>query len=200
MKDHPMKRGRPRSFEPAEVLPHALHTFLRHGYSGASIDALATAMGLNKPSLYAAFGDKRQLFQRVLDERISTLARRYQEALARGDTLEGALRELFLEAVDVYTEEQRGCVVVSAAVTEAVVDESLAAFTRAFFERTDRGLALALARLVPANANPVSATMLGRLGNAVIHDIALRARVGEPKTKLRAFARDSATVLARAAG
>lgn len=179
------KRGRPRAFEPDEVLPRAFETFLRHGYAGTSTDALAGAMGLSKPSLYAAFGDKRQLFQRVLDERIGTLTRRFKLALDRGTSLETKLEALFLEAVTVY-EEQPGCVVISAAVTEAPGDEALAAFTREFFERTDRALAAVL-----------GGPTVGRLANAVIHDIALRSRIGESKTKLETFARASAAALAR---
>lgn len=194
MAEPPKKRGRPRAFEPDAVLPRAFETFLRHGYAGTSIDGLAGAMGLNKPSLYAAFGDKRQLFQRVIEERVATLSRRFKAAIDRGTTLESLLRELFLEAAQVY-DEQPGCVVVSAAVTEATVDESLATFTREFFERTDRALATAVAPYVDARS-AVSAATLGRLANGVIHDIALRSRVGESKAKLRAFAKESAHALA----
>lgn len=187
------KRGRPRAFEPDDVLPRAFETFLRHGYAGTSIDGVAEAMGLSKPSLYAAFGDKRKLFQRVIDERVVTLSRRFKAAIERGTSLETTMRELFLEAVEVY-DEQPGCVVVSAAVTEATVDEGLATFTREFFERTDRALAAAFAPHLPAKS-AVSAATLGRLANGIIHDIALRARVGESKPKLRAYAKDSAHAL-----
>ena len=197
MSSTPKKRGRPRAFEPADVLPRAFETFLRHGYAGSSIDALASAMGLNKPSLYAAFGDKRELFQRVIEERVVTLGRRFKLAMERGTTLATVLSELLLEAVELY-DEQPGCVVVSAAVTEAPVDDALASFTREFFERTDRALERALAPYVPAGA-PVSAATLGKLANGVIHDIALRARVGESKARLRAYAKESAHALARSA-
>jgi AcrR family transcriptional regulator len=197
MSSVPKKRGRPRAFEPADVLPRAFETFLRHGYAGTSIDGLAEAMGLNKPSLYAAFGDKRKLFQRVIDERVVTLGRRFKQALERGTSLESALRELLLEAVQVY-DEQPGCVVVSGAVTEAAVDDSLALFTREFFERTDRALEKAFAPWVPAGS-PVSAATLGKLANGIIHDIALRARVGESKARLRAYAKESARALALSA-
>lgn len=189
-----MARGRPRTFTPEDVLPHALDTFLRHGYAGASVDALAESMGLAKPSLYAAFGTKRELFQRVLEERIKTLSLRYRTAFARGDTLESALRELFLEAVEVYVDEQPGCVIACVAIAEAVVDPPLAEFTRAFFERSDKGLTSLISRFAADEA-----TALGRLANSVIHDIALRARVGETKAKLRTFARESAVMLARTA-
>lgn len=192
MSETAKKRGRPRAFEPEVVLPRAFDTFLLHGYAGTSIDALATAMGLNKPSLYAAFGDKRRLFQRVMEDRVATLGHRFVGAMARGNTLEELLRELYLEAVALY-EEQPGCLVVSPAVTESTVDPELAEYTRKFFELTDRGIASALARFVPDKAK---AATLGRLSNGIIHDIALRSRVGESRTKLRAFAKESAQLLA----
>lgn len=58
----PAKRGRPRSFDPDEVIKAAMKVFWRKGYRGASYADLTEATGLNKPSLYAAFGDKDQLF------------------------------------------------------------------------------------------------------------------------------------------
>src|SRR5438477_3862431 len=60
-------RGRPRSFDKEKALDAALQVFWRTGYEGASLAALTAAMGIEKPSMYAAFGDKEQLFRAVLD-------------------------------------------------------------------------------------------------------------------------------------
>lgn len=65
------KRGRKRSFEPEAVLDQAMQVFWRQGYAGTSYSDLTAATGLNKPSLYAAFGDKEALFAAAL-ERYST--------------------------------------------------------------------------------------------------------------------------------
>ncbi len=59
--------GRPRSFDKEKALDAALQVFWRKGYEGASMADLTSAMGIEKPSLYAAFGDKEQLFLQVLD-------------------------------------------------------------------------------------------------------------------------------------
>src|SRR4051812_23312840 len=55
-------RGRPRSFDRERALQHAMEVFWKQGYEGTSIHDLTAAMGINPPSLYAAFGDKERLF------------------------------------------------------------------------------------------------------------------------------------------
>lgn len=59
--------GRPRSFDTGKTLDRALQVFWRKGYEGTSLSDLTTAMGINRPSLYAAFGNKEALFRKVLD-------------------------------------------------------------------------------------------------------------------------------------
>lgn len=59
--------GRPRAFDRGQALDQAMDVFWRHGYEGASLAELTRAMGVNPPSLYAAFGNKEGLFRAVLD-------------------------------------------------------------------------------------------------------------------------------------
>lgn len=66
-----MKAGRHRGFEKAEALEKALHLFWQNGYSGTSLAELTAVMGINKPSLYAAFGNKEQLFSHCLEHYLS---------------------------------------------------------------------------------------------------------------------------------
>src|SRR5258706_1307538 len=63
----PAQPGRPRAFDPDAALERAMHVFWAKGYEGASLSDLTQAMRINRPSLYAAFGNKEQLFRKVLD-------------------------------------------------------------------------------------------------------------------------------------
>ena len=61
------RRGRPREFDTGEVLERAMRLFWRKGYAATSLSDLTEAMGMNRASLYGAFGNKESLFRRVLD-------------------------------------------------------------------------------------------------------------------------------------
>src|SRR5579862_6084941 len=68
------RMGRPRSFDADEALDRALAVFWQRGYEGASLSELTQAMGITRPSLYAAYGNKEELFRKALD--------RYEERAA----------------------------------------------------------------------------------------------------------------------
>lgn len=65
------ERGRPRNFDPDTALDRALEVFWQHGFQAASLADLTSAMGLSKPSLYAAFGDKESLYLKVLERYVA---------------------------------------------------------------------------------------------------------------------------------
>ena len=77
-----MALGRPREFNVDKALDRALVVFWRNGYEGASIADLTEAMGINPPSLYAAFGNKEGLFRKALDRYAQQRAKFWNEALA----------------------------------------------------------------------------------------------------------------------
>src|SRR5215813_9315472 len=130
----PKKRGRPREFDPAVALATAGKTFLRHGYTGTSLETLSSAMKLNKPSLYAAFGDKHALYMSVLEARYRMVSERYKVVFERGRTLEESLRNMFEECVEITLGEggPPGCPILAAATTESLLDDEIGEFTRRF--------------------------------------------------------------------
>ena len=116
------KAGRPREFCTEEALETALHLFRRKGYEGTSLSDLTEAIGVNRPSLYAAFGSKEDLFRRVLDR----YAERYEAALAAAlaqPTARGVAEALLLpSAPEPLPAKAAGCLLVQGAL--ACSDES----------------------------------------------------------------------------
>src|ERR1700745_4298649 len=74
--------GRPRAFDPDAALDRAMHVFWAKGYEGASLSDLTRAMRINRPSLYAAFGNKEELFRKVLDRYMDGPVAWFGKALA----------------------------------------------------------------------------------------------------------------------
>lgn len=112
-------RGRPRSFDRDQALEQAMEVFWKKGFEGASISDLTEAMGINPPSLYAAFGDKENLFLQAVD-RYNT---RRGESCPYCDepTAKGAVEKLLLYVADELccNDHPRGCMMVMAAATSS---------------------------------------------------------------------------------
>ena len=112
-----MAVGRPRSFDADQALECALKVFWRKGYEGATLPDLTKAMGINRPSLYAAFGNKEALFRKVLDRYAEGPAAYIREALEE-PTARKVAERLLLGAVDLATDPKHpgGCLAVHGAL------------------------------------------------------------------------------------
>lgn len=196
------RRGRPRAYDPRAALERATDAFWRAGYSATSLDDISAATGMNRPSLYAAFGDKHALYLEALARywRISLEATR--EALTGDRPLEEALMLAYEAALDIYFSgdgHPRGCFVVGTAVTETVEDaqirESVAAGLRSMDGDFEARLRLGLARgELRGDADPAG---LAVLASATMHTIAIRARAGIPRAELKELARKAVTTICR---
>src|ERR1700738_3386826 len=107
-KGEPKKRGRPRAYDPATAVARAAETFWKAGYAGTSLDELSEATGMNRPSLYAAFGDKRDLYIRALTQYWDRTRPAVKEALAYDRPLPEALRRLYGKALVIYLAGESG--------------------------------------------------------------------------------------------
>lgn len=110
--------GRPRAFDVDEALDRALEVFWRHGYDGAGISQLTSAMGIKPPSLYNTFGNKQELFRQVLDRYAHGPADYVQEALAE-PTARRAVERLLHGAADATTRPDcpPGCLTLQGGLT-----------------------------------------------------------------------------------
>src|SRR5262245_30196339 len=91
----PRGRGRPRAYDPDEALRGATAAFWRLGFSGASVDQLSDATDMNRPSMYAAFGDKRALYLKTLDRYIEQSNRTIRRTLDYERPLAEVLRNFY---------------------------------------------------------------------------------------------------------
>ena len=91
---HSRAPGRPRGFDVDAALDRAAEVFRTRGYDGASLDDLTAAMGIGRPSLYAAFGDKRKLFMRCLERLLHALLKQNPVRKPRQAVMVGHLQEL----------------------------------------------------------------------------------------------------------
>jgi AcrR family transcriptional regulator len=183
--------GRPREFDPEKALDRALRVFWEHGYEGASLTELTAAMGINRPSLYATFGNKEELFRKVLDRYAQDAAGYMREGL-REPTARGAVEKMLFASADELsaTGHPRGCLLVQGALacgneSEAVKRElssRRAAGEVAIRERLERAKAEGD---LPAEAD---AAELASFVMTVLHGMSVQAAGGAKREKLRRIA------------
>jgi TetR/AcrR family transcriptional regulator, copper-responsive repressor len=164
-------------------LRRARDKFWRTGYAATSLDDLAAAMGMNRPSIYAGFGDKRALYRAAV-ERYGAESRAWlARELTKPGPLPERLRAVYRSAAAIYRaggDPPRGCFLVGTAVTEAtrdervrtIVDTTFEAFTELFAERFER------AAREGELATSASPRALAQIATAALNTIALRARTG----------------------
>jgi TetR/AcrR family transcriptional regulator, copper-responsive repressor len=193
-------RGRPREFDPDEVLDRALALFWRKGFSATSLDDLCEAMDLNRPSLYRAFGDKRALYRRALARFVGRMEAEVGVVFAADVDLATALLRFYEGGIELYlsADPAPGCFVVCTAPVEAIVHADVREDLEQVIATLDRLLEkrFAEAARVGRLASGLAPASAAKLAHAVLHTLAIRARAGEPRAALRAIARNAVALLA----
>ncbi len=188
-----MARGRPRQFNEDEALNNAIQLFLERGLSGTSLDDLAAAMNMNRPSIYNAFGNKDEIYRRALARFCGQLDHGLRETLQASTSLRDGLRAFFYQAIEVYcgTNPPLGCLMICTAPAEAVVHPEVGADLQGMIHRLDRAFAERLERAQREAELPehFPTDHTAKLLQATLQTIALRARSGCSKRKLRELAR-----------
>ncbi|PQV46443.1 TetR family transcriptional regulator [Paraburkholderia sp. BL21I4N1] len=193
-KNDKRSRGRPRSYDPEQALSDARDAFWDGGYSGTSLDALSESTGMNRPSLYGAFGDKHALYLSTLDRYVESGLQGMEAALAGDRPLADALMSVYDGALAIYLpvgETARGCFLIGTALAESRTDQEvrdkLAAGLNTFDASFERRLERAKASgELDSAANPA---VLAKVASAVLHSLALRSRAGDSRASLRATAK-----------
>jgi len=186
-------RGRPRAFDAETALGRARDVFWDAGFSAASLDELAAAMEMNRPSVYAAFGDKEALYLKSLADYRDAGAAGLRAALDPKRPLADGLSEAYRSALSVYCgdpDAPRGCLLIGTAAVESVrnervraaLAESLGLFNAILEERFQRARK---GGEIDAASDPA---MLAKLAASIMYALAVRARAGESRIALEALA------------
>jgi AcrR family transcriptional regulator len=160
----------------------ARDTFWRGGYAATSLEDLSADMGMNRPSIYAAFGDKHVIYLRAATEYADMSRGWLATALARPQPLRDGLRAVYRYARDFYLAGDaapRGCFLLGTAVTEAnrdaevraIVENTMASFTDTFAERFERAER-------EGELSPHPPDTLAPIATAALNTLAVRARTG----------------------
>src|ERR1700743_1227920 len=98
----PKRRGRPRAYEPEQALGKALDLFRKGGFAATSLDDLSAATGMNRPSLYGAFGDKRELYIKSYERYRENARAAVRDVFRAQLPLRKRLERIYAIALDIY--------------------------------------------------------------------------------------------------
>ncbi|WP_022885506.1 TetR/AcrR family transcriptional regulator [Glaciibacter superstes] len=183
-----MAGGRPRTFDPDAALDRAVEVFWQQGYEGTAVSELTAAMGVNKPSLYAVFGTKAELFEQVVQRYAERELAYFRDALAQPTALEVARYYLERNAVALTRPERpRGCLSIQGGLSSNPANSAIPQFLARSRLTGEHALAdrLAQARAdgdLPADADPAA---LARFVMVVAEGQAVHAAAGASLEELQ---------------
>lgn len=196
------RRGRPRAYEPDVAIGQALDLFRRTGYAATSLDDLSAATGMNRPSLYGAFGDKRALYiksyQRYREDYTAKVL-----ALFKADIdIRERLRRFYAAALDIYTTgdvDPRGCFAVMTVASDAIADPEIRDLMVEGFKELDDAFAWCFRTAIARGELPETADVdvLAKMASALLNLSSIRARAGVPRTELDIIVDGAITQLCR---
>lgn len=187
-------RGRPREFNVDEALAAALRVFWTKGYDGASLSDLTDAMGITKPSLYAAFGNKEALFRKALDlyerEKLAYVGEALQAPTSRG-----VAERLLRGALEMQTSdcEPRGCMRVISSLACGPEADSIRADLMERRQSSQRALCERMQRAKDEGDLPGGTDVDGLCAylGAILQGMSVQAGSGATKPQLKALVETS---------
>lgn len=179
-------RGRPREFDTELALGAALRVFWAKGYEGASLSDLTDEMGITRPSLYAAFGNKETLFRQALDlyerDKLTYIGDAIEAPTARG-----VAERLLMGSVDAATTgDCKGCMGVIASVACQSVEPSIRDDVNARAESSRRAIIARMQQAIDAGEFRVAteAEAITRYLLAIMQGISVQAQSGASRDEL----------------
>lgn len=195
------KKGRPRRYDSDAALEKIMALFWRKGFTATSMDDLVIETQMNKPSLYAAFGNKAALYEKAIERFNHIASTRYRHELEKQsaqDKVTERIKRYLTSAIHFYTDNEglTGCMVLSTAVTEIedpAIRMMLNQVINAQTQQVEDALQEALEAGELKEGTDIHTIALGVV--ALLHSISLRARAGASVNELMPFADISQTLL-----
>lgn len=194
------RRGRPQKYDVDKALDGALQVFWLKGLSATSMDDLVVAMGMNKPSIYNAFGDKKSIYKRVVKRFSVQSIDQLNQIFINEPDIKEALLKFYRVALDIYfsTPDALSCFIVNTVPVESTKNADIKALLISTIDGIDKAIEQRLimaqkqGRVVDADA-----AYLAKLCHGVLQSIAIRARAGEPRELLDQFAVETVSFIVK---
>ncbi|MGX1497212.1 AcrR family transcriptional regulator [Labrenzia sp. MBR-25] len=188
------KRGRPRKFDEDVTLDRIMLVFWQHGYAATSLDQIAEATGLNRPSLYAAFGSKKDMYLKVISRFADQMQAYLHEAGQSASGLKPKLKAIMAAAIDLYCGKSSfcntafGCLAISTLTTEVADDPDFKTMMEHIVQRMDQGFTDLIRAETRGTVPEANVRFAAQHLSLILHGLSVRARAGESRAALQELA------------
>lgn len=185
-----MSRGRPKKFNNDQALHDAMLVFWRNGYRGTALDDLTAALNINKPSLYAAFGDKEELFLRVIDHYRSHILAPISKPLAQCTNLKDGLRQYFRDIAKIVIGKDTppGCLVACMLADECCESELIKTKLASAISESDQLFCRVFEKHIDELNPQITPEAAAVLLVSTLHGLSIRARAGASRETIESGA------------
>lgn len=192
-------RGRPRQFDETAAVAAAGELFWMNGFSATSLDDLAGEMGMNRPSIYRAFGDKESLYRLALARFCEGMSRAMADTLFSDASLARGLKRFYREALNIYCEGTvpKGCMVMGTAVVAATCHPEIRQDLSLTIREIDARLEERMRAAVEAGELRTDFEVKDRaaLAQGLLHTLSIRSRAGESRARLNRLVASGVSML-----
>ncbi len=192
-------RGRPKQYDTEQALRAAGAVFWEKGFSATSLDDLAAAMEMNRPSIYRAFGDKEDIYRAALNQFGAIMDDAFTRSFSQDRDIRAGLKNFYRKALEVYSSDETalGCMVWSTAPATTLIHPEVQADLLAAIRQVDAGMLQQLEQAIARGelAADTDSKTLAKLLQALLHSISIRVRAGEAKSAIQKFADKAVSVL-----
>lgn len=181
-----VRRGRPPAYQKELALSALTETFRLNGYVATSLDALVSATGMNRPSLFAAFGNKHSMYLAALDHFRDTVRSRLQPELEAGRSLSEDMTAFYECAIEHYCEGNAlGCLLLSTALSDAPNDSEVRDRLRQSVNEIEAAIGQRVKQALAKECDEESHHYLTKILLSQLIALSAQARMGIPEEQLR---------------